>query len=369
MRGGSSGYSFYKAVIALTSCFIVTSCGSQQVINKIKMVQTAGYDMAGERVKCSIIFANYKEKGKTNLQLIETESDSDFDMIPRLNTKTNKAIQYGQMGMVLYGKNFAEQGLGPVLESFYRDARISGRVQLGVSEMDASEMLAVANKSQETLYLMNMIEQNMKSGNLPQMNFKTHLFNFYGEGRDFFLPYFIFERDDIKIDGLALFKDDKFVTKVGNREAFILKLLTENSRNGSLLMPLKGSKSRPHDYVLMKSVTSKVNYKFISMEPVPSIFIQLKLKVAVKDIPDWLHLSSKEEFSLFEQQLGEYIKEEVDDFISLCKSKKVDPIGFGDFIRSRSKSWNEKDFQSSYPLLKTKIKIDLAIVQSGVGQL
>jgi Ger(x)C family germination protein len=347
----------------------VTSCSSQQIINKIKLVQAAGYDLSGDRVRCSVLVSNYIEKGKTNLQVIETESNSSFDMMPRLNTKSNKDIQYGQIGMVLFGKNYAEQGIGPVLGGFCRDAKISSRLQLGVTDMEASDLLTVSIKSQDSLYLLNMIEQNMKLGNLPETNFKTTLFDYYGEGRDFFLPYFIIERDTIKIDGLALFKDDKFVTKVGIRDAFFLKLLTENSRNGSLLMPMKGAKSGIHDYVLMKSVNSKVNYKFIAMEPAPSVSIELKLKVLVKDIPDWVHLSSKEDWGQFEEKLGEYIKEEIDNFITFCKAKNVDPIGLGDFFRSRSKDWNEKDFHASYPLLKTKVKVNLAIVQSGVGEL
>lgn len=68
----------------------------------------------------------------------------------------------------------------------------------------------------------------------------------------------------MKIDGLALFKDDKFVTKVSIREAFLLKLLTDSSRNGSLLMPMKESNdnSTIHDYVLMKSIASKVHYHY-----------------------------------------------------------------------------------------------------------
>lgn len=96
----------YKAAMALTSCVLAVGCTSnQQIINKIQLVQTAGYDKVGNRSLCSVITSSYTEKGKVNAQVLLTESDSSFDMIPRLNTKTSKTIQYGQMGMVIFSKH------------------------------------------------------------------------------------------------------------------------------------------------------------------------------------------------------------------------------------------------------------------------
>jgi spore germination protein len=362
----------YKAAMALFSCVFVVGCSSnQQIINKIQLVQTAGYDKIGDRSLCSVITSNYTEKGKVSSQLLLTNSDSSFDMIPRLNTKTSKTIQYGQMGMVIFSKAYAEMGIGPVIGGFCRDPKIASRIQMGVTSMEASKLMAVANKAQESLYLMRMVEQNIQSGNLPSVNFKHILFNYYGEGRDIFLPYFTVESGSVKIDGLALFKQDKFVTMVSIREAFLLKLLTDSSRNGNLLMPMKGGNDNAtiHDYVLMKSIASKVHYHYNTSTPDPVVDIALKVRVMVKDIPTWLKFDTKEQMDEFEQQLGNYLEKEVQDFIALCQSKKVDPIGLGDFVRSRSRSWNEKEFYAAYPQLRTHVTVKLSVEQSGVGEL
>ncbi|MDR6882601.1 Ger(x)C family germination protein [Bacillus sp. 3255] len=358
-----------RAAITLIACLTVSACGNQQVINKIQLVQTAGYDLIDGRSLCSVNTANYTEKGKANPQLLMTSSDSSFDMIPRLNTKTNKTIQYGQMGLVLFSKTYAEQGIGPVIGSFCRDAKISARIQMGVSEIEAHKLLAIANKSQESLYLTNMVEQNIESGNLPKMNFQQILFDHYGKGRDFYLPFFTLESGTVKIDGLALFKGDKFETKVSIREAFLLKLLTQSTRSGSLLMPMKGDKSTIHDYVLVKNISSSIRYRYDTSNTEPAVVFQLKLKVLVKDIPSWLHLETQSEMNQFEQQLSSYLAQQCEDFIQLCQTKMVDPLGLGDFVRSRTRNWNEQDFQASYSQLKTKVNVDLAIVQSGVGEL
>lgn len=362
----------YKAAMALTSCVLAVGCTSnQQIINKIQLVQTAGYDKVGNRSLCSVITSSYTEKGKVNAQVLLTESDSSFDMIPRLNTKTSKTIQYGQMGMVIFSKTYAEMGIGPVVSGFCRDPKIASRIQMGVTDKEASKLMDIANKAQESLYLMRMVDQNILSGNLPKMNFKHLLFNYYGEGRDFFLPYFTVESGSVKIDGLALFKDDKFVTKVSIREAFLLKLLTDSSRNGSLLMPMKESNdnSTIHDYVLMKSIASKVHYHYNTSTPDPVIDITLNVRVLVKDIPIWLKLTTKGQMDEFEQRLGNYLEKEAQDFIALCQSMKVDPIGLGDFVRSRSRNWTEKDFYAAYPQLRTHVKVNLSVEQSGVGEL
>jgi Ger(x)C family germination protein len=302
------------------------------------------------------------------VQILETVSESSYDMIPRLQTKSNKTIQYGQMRMVLFGSDYAKKGIGPILGSFSRDSKITSRLQMGVTDKEASEMLAATIKSHDSLFLMNMIEKNTESGNLPRLNFHTILYSYYGAGRDFFLPYFVTERDLIKLDGIALFKEDKWVATVGIREVFIVKMLTENSRNGSFMIPLRGSDSEQYDYVLMRSISSKASYRVISSDSTPAVSISIKIKASVKDIPDSVRLKSRQDLSLLEHKLEEKLRKETEDFISLCHSKKVDPLGFGDLFRSKSRSWNEEQFQAAYSMMKVTIKFDLDIIQTGIGK-
>lgn len=354
-------------ILTLISCHL-TSCANQKIVDDIKIVQTIGYDSVGNNVKSTVLYPSFEKKGETNVQLLDTKSNSYYDIIPRLNTKTNTPIEFGQLGMVLFGKSFSEKGIEAVIHSLCRDAQVGSRVQLGVAASDAAEILQMSMKFHVPFYITGMINQNIKNGNLPLMNLQTFLFDFYGEGQDPFLPYIITERGKLKIGGLVLFKHDKYITKISIKKAFILKMLIENSKNGSYLMPLKESRDHDGDDLLMNSVNSHATYKVNEIQPVPSIAISLKLEAQVKDVPDHIDLLHEEQLRKLEKEMEAYFIREIQDFITLCKINKVDPIGFGDLLRSKSKVWSEQSFQSMYPKLKTSVSVHIRIIQTGVGE-
>ncbi|WP_161807525.1 Ger(x)C family spore germination protein [Bacillus sp. FJAT-28004] len=354
-------------LIIVLSTFI-TACGDINIVNSIKIVQTIGYDAVENGVTSSAIIANYEEKGNSKLEFIVTESKSFYDSLPRLNTKLDFPIEYGQLRMALFGDRFARKGIKTAIDSLIRDPKISSRMHLGVADRDAFEILNLSEIKGDPYFLADMIEQNIMHGNLPMMNLHVTFFNFYGEGRDVFLPYFTVEREEIKIDGLALFKGDKFKTKIGIRDAFVLKMLLENSKNGSVIVPVRGPNQKRDDYFLIKSIDSKSTFKVIGTGSPASVSIRMKLNAQVKDIPQWIDLTSEYQLASLEKSMEVYFEKEIQKFISLCKRNDVDPLGLGDLIRSRSHEWNAREFQDQYDALKTTVNVDVRIVRTGIGE-
>lgn len=351
-------------------CAFVSACGDQRIINRIELVETVSFDNAGDGIKSSILVDRYKERARAEVKLITTLSNSSYDIIPRLNTKSNNTVEVGQLGMILFGKRYSEGGIGSQIESLNRDPKISSRLQFGVADRDATETMKLIEKCQSPFYLSEMVEQNIKNGNLPAMNLHVHLFNYYGEGRDLFLPYFVVERGEVKIDGLALFRDDRMITVIGIRDAFLFKILHRNSKNGSHLVPLDGrfSEQKHQAFVLLRNVHSSAKYGLVRTSPDPSISIRLKLEAEVQDAPDSIHLNSEKHLARLEETISTYFQEEIERLISVCQANRVDPIGFGDFLRSRSKTWSPQAFDKIYPTLRTTVSVDFKIVQHGIGE-
>lgn len=354
-------------LIIVLSTFI-TACGDINIVNNIKLVQTIGYDAVENGVQSGAVIANYEEKGNTKLEYFVTESKSIYDSMPRLNTKLDFPIEYGQLRMALFGDRFARNGIKTAIDSLIRDPKISSRMHLGVADRNALEILNIAEIKRDPYFLSDMIQQNIKQGNLPLMNLHVTFFNFYGEGRDVFLPYFTVEREEIIIDGLALFKGDKFITKIGIRDAFILKLLLENSKNGSVMVPVRGPKQKRDDYFLINSIDSKSTFKVIGTGSPASVSIRVKLNAQVKDIPQWIDLTSEYQLASLEKSMEVYFEKEIQKFISLCKRNDVDPLGLADLIRSRSHEWNAGEFQDQYEALKTTVNVNVRIIRTGAGE-
>jgi spore germination protein len=356
-----------KIFLVIILCAVLSACVDQKIVNEIVLVHAISFDTVANGIKSAALISHFKEQGKTELQVLHTESNSNNGTLPRLNTRTKDPLERGQLRMVLFGKTHAEKGTGTEIHYLLRDPRISSRIQLGVVDRDASELLEIIQKSQDPFFLSDMIEQNMRNGNLPLMNLQISLFNYYGEGRDLFLPYFKIDHGEVIIDGLALFRSDQKITEISMKDAFLLKMLIQNSKNGNYRVPVAGKalNKQGEDFILLRSMHSKANYIVNKVNPIPSISIRLKLVTELQGVPDWMDLRSEEQLTQLEKTMGSYFKKEIEKFLSLLKENKVDPVGLGDLVRSRSKEWSAQDFEKIYQEIKTTVSVQVKIANTG----
>jgi spore germination protein len=355
--------------LGIILCAVLSACANKNIVNEIVLVHAISFDTVANGIKSAALIANFKELGKTELQVLHTESNSSNGTLPRLNTRTKDPLERGQLRMVLFGKTHAEKGTGTEIHNLLRDPKISSRLQLGVVDGDASELFEFIEKYQEPIFLSDMIEQNIKNGNLPLLNLHESLFNYYGEGRDMFLPYFKIDQGEVVIAGLALFRSDQKIIEISMKDAFLLKMLIQNSKNGNYMVPVAGkaSNKQGEDFILLRSMHSKVNYIVNKVNPIPSISIRLKLETELQDVPDWVDLRSEEQLTQLEKTMGSYFKTKIEKFLSLMKENKVDPVGLGDLVRSRSKEWSAQDFEKIYQEIETTVSVQVKISNNGSG--
>ncbi|WP_239633805.1 Ger(x)C family spore germination protein [Paenibacillus sp. H1-7] len=356
-----------KIVLLVACCLLIASCSKTKIVNKIELIQTIGVDLSGKSVKSTMLAGNYKKKGESGVQLLGTKSDTNLDMMSRINAQTRNPIEYGQLRMLLYGKEYSRKGIADMMQNLCHDSKLSTRMQLGVTDKEASDILAAVAQSEESYFLSDMIEHHIKNGTLPHNNLQIALFNYYGKGRDLFLPYLKLTEGKIVVDGLALFKDDKYVTKINMQEAFLLKMLIENSDNGTYLASIRATEQQSASPVLLHSISSKVKYSLNRLHPQPSLSVLVHMDAQIKYVPDWIDPTSSAHRSMLENELGSYFEQVLQALLSLCKKHNVDPAGLGDFVRSRSIRWNEQEFQASYPQMQTQVTVKLKIVETGVS--
>ncbi|MCM3626538.1 hypothetical protein M3194_04045 [Paenibacillus glycanilyticus] len=340
------------------------------MIDQIELVQTAGYDMDDQKVLTSILIGDYSEKEKTRVKLLTTTSNNSYDMIPLLNFKTNNPIEYGQMRMMVFGEDYAQRNIGPILKFLGQDVSISGNLQLAVANNKAAELLAATIPAHDPLFLMDMILQNSDKANLPHSDLQSILYNFYDEGRDVFLPHLSLDKDKNALsDGIVLFKDGsggKLVQHKGNKEALWLKMLLENGKNGTLELPMEDVNNKREPFAFMQIVTSKASFKnkttMIGTQPSYAVDVKLTAKVVLKGIPDQ---NSGADGTLLQTKLEKYISDELEQFIRFCCKAGIDPVGFGSFFRGKVRGWSASEFYAAYPSMKSNVTANVQILKSG----
>ena len=167
-------------------------------MDDVQLIQIISFDVNKNKIIGTVLYPTFEEQGKTTLHFLQTESNSFHQILPRLNTKSNLPIETGQLNMVLLGTAYAKKGVQPLVDSIARDPRMASRIQLGVAEGNGWEILKRSKGLNVPFHISGKVEQNINNGDLPEMNLHIFLFDYYGEGRDPFLPYFHTKKGELK---------------------------------------------------------------------------------------------------------------------------------------------------------------------------
>lgn len=346
--------------------FFLSGCENQRIIDEVQIIETIGYDMEKDKVKGMVIYPTFAEKGMPKLKSFRTVSDSYEDILPRMNSKSAFPVETGKLDFILFGKEFAKQGIDDVLINFSRDPNVGSRMQLSIAENTAEKILKSSQDVNLSFHLSNKINQNIEKGNLPKTNLHVFLTNLYDEGKDPFLPYLILEEGQVKIDGLALLKKGKFVNNINLRESFIVKILHDGSKSGQYKTKIKFHNKA--GYILLTSLDAKAKYTVDKSESIPRILIDLTIDAEVKNSSTWFDLSTNKNRLKMEQILNEHFNEEVQRLISLLQGYNVDPLGLGDKVRATSRNWDYQRFKDIYPDLKTTVHTNVNILNTGIEE-
>lgn len=346
-------------------CLFLTGCSATRIVNDVQLIHALGFDLDGNQIRGTAITHRY-EKDQTKVELLETHVESLYALFPDLNTTTSSQLELGQLRSVVVGKDFAAKGIGELVHTLCRDPNIGFRLQLAVADPSASSIMQVDRQMNIPFVLSNTIEQNIKTLNTPKSNLHLFLFNLYGQGRDPYLPYFIVQNNRLKLDGVALFQKEKFVDHIHTDEAFLLKVLVEESKSGQF--PVEIEMANRKGIGILKNLASEATFDVRKSQHSPSLMIHLRMRGQFKDYPTWLELSDPRIFHETERELSRYLQKRLKQFITHLQEKHVDPIGIGYHIRGKNADWNYAQFQKQYPNMDISVEVTIKLEQTGVGE-
>jgi Ger(x)C family germination protein len=269
--------------------------------------------------------------------------------------------------MLLYSKDLAEQGIIRFIHSICRDPLINSYVILAVSEQPTEKLLKHLEKKGGDMLPNRLVTQNEKAGNLPVTNLHTFLFNYYGDGRDVFMPYIgLGDRDVIEVKGMALFREDKLVLILNKPESVAFKLLQPKFENGFLTVQFDQSKQT---IPAVLNIVSGGSDMTMSQEGgTTAITIHTKVYGYLKDQEENIDIREQNEFGLIEQAVEKDMNRKLLTLVLKLQKSGIDPLGIGDFVRAHDRGWKEKEFYDHvYPKIKLNVMSDVKLKESSIG--
>ncbi|WP_316570263.1 Ger(x)C family spore germination protein [Neobacillus sp. YIM B06451] len=353
-------------VLSLLS-MLIAACERTKIVDQLSIVNTIGFDTQEDgQLRATSLYPDYtKSKSQENLQIRKTRGNTSTVLIQRTNAQSKNPIELSKTQAIVFGEDFAKKGIGHIVDTVFNNPMIATDIQVAVVTPSASKYLETVKKN-GSLTIADTINQNYNTSSLPRSNLHIFLNNYYGHGRDPYMPFLKHgSESNVYVDGVALFKDDQYKVLLDNKQVFFLGLLDEYKHSGYYELPIKkGSKKGTF---VIRTMKNKPEWLNINPGPEPKLDLSLNVFVVIREYPDWINLHEQKDITFLEKAIKRKLKTEIAKLIRICKENGVDPLGLGDRFRAHDRNWDEQEFyKEQYKKMQVNIKIEPTVIQAGI---
>ncbi|MBD2872056.1 Ger(x)C family spore germination protein [Paenibacillus arenilitoris] len=351
-------------VLLLGICFLLTGCVKQQILEKITLATVCAYDEApNDQIELTIAAPMFEpgKSGSVTNKLYSKVGYTSRNILQSMNLRLNRPIHPGKISVALYGKELAAKGVADEMEVSSRDAQSSRKKYMAVVDGKAKELLQAKFSSNEEkgMFLFNLLDTNARTGLVPVQNLHEFEYSYMGKGMDPFLPLLQLQNEQVLISGIALFKDDKYVRSLNEKQMRVMKLLLEDAKHGTLEAKLDNGSN-----IAVVNVGSKVNYRVGKDSKGPKVAISLTLNGEILESKGMLYPS--QEKRTIKDRFETDLVATGTELIQLFKKEGIDPLGLGDIVRSKTRNWNEEEWKQKYRTLDVKLNVKVNFPETGI---
>lgn len=349
-----------KFLPLIAACFLLAGCVEKEIIDDVNIETGIGYDLKEkEEFEGTIMVPIFKpDKNIGNFNYSATAT-STRDLLQEIQRKSAQPIVTGSLEIAVFGEEMAKNGIIEVIDSFERDPSIGARVFLAVGQENAKDILTGTYGNRGNgIHLSDLIRHNMENKNLPETNLHLFLFDFYQKGKTPYLPILKkVEPEVIEIVGIALFFGDKMVDTVPPDKMFFFKLLTDKFSMGSFKVNIDNK------HAAIKDLKSKHKIKLVKRDPY-KILIEIKIEGVIREYTG--EMLKPATIKKIEKNVEKQVNEEASKLITSFQEQGIDPLGLGNFVKSKTRGFDYNKWKDDYKNVIVQIKTDAVITEVGV---
>ncbi|KKI90568.1 hypothetical protein WQ54_21830 [Bacillus sp. SA1-12] len=343
---------------------ILAGCVPNNIINEVSLMHNVGYDEDGEMLKASVVYPKYTERNKSTLMTAVAKNPSSLH--EELGHKSEFPFEIGQVRLMIFGDNLSRNGLAEVLDTICKDPKI-GMTRMVITDGSPDQILS-KSLNESPLFLMNLIDKSIENEGIPESDIHVMFDQYFGSGIDMSFPNLIVDsKGNIKVDGMGIFKDDKLILKISDKETFLLKLMTDRNKRGvySFNLNMNGHEGN----IGVRTIDGKHKVKVIKNNLREQVNVSLELDVKLDTLPKWINLEKKKDLKLFKNSLQKSISNDTELLLKDFQTNGVDPLGLGRIYKINHKNWSEQRFyERIYPNMTFDVNTKIVVRQTGVGK-
>lgn len=374
-----------KLVLLLTEIFLIlastTGCWNYREVDNLAIVAGVAIDKGkNNNYLITVEIVNIESGGKeakTTSKKLEMEGETIFDGARNTIKISGKRLYFSHIKIVIISKEIAKEGLVPVLDWFNRDAELRHSIHILVSkEKTATELLSQQSITNEirSFEIEDMIMAQNSVAKAPNIIISKLIDSLSGEGISATLPAVGITMNQgektSELSGTAVFKKDKFVGLLDEKETKDFLFITDNVKKGLIIeKELEENKKANITFEIFKSKT-KVKPVYKNGEFTMDILIRPQVAIAeqgtTKDYID------KKGMKQIKTNAEKKMETDIEKLVKKVQEKYgADIFGFGRMIfHDKKKLWKgvKENWDEEFKNVNVKVKVELDIKNSALSR-
>ncbi|SFI72987.1 spore germination protein [Paenibacillus sp. UNC496MF] len=352
------------------AAILLAGCGDQRVLERIGFIQTTSYDLApnGE-LKVAVAIPRLDASSNEKREVLSTTAPTSKQARVEMSRQTSLQLVSGQLRVTLLGKSFVQAGIGHHLDTQARDPAISPLMKIAVVNGDAEELLnrRYSQHPRTDRYIERMLEKEASTHSIPKATLHQFVRDYFDDGIDPVAPLLRRAGENIFIDGIALFKQDRYVERLPPEDAMIFAVLRGDFRQGELAFTLPKEEGKGNESVFITSLVSKRGVRVTGSGSKTKVAINVKLHGSVLEYVGGLELGRPEDVKKLEAKVGAYLSEEAKRVMKRMQAKGADSAGIGTCVRNHMgyAAWKRANWETLYPNVDVQCRIRMTIDNVG----
>lgn len=379
-----------KLLISFLFLFILTGCWNYRELNDLAIATGIAIDESEDGYEVSVLIANAKKaqvstkEGESQTSVYSEKGKTITEALRNINLKFSKEIYIGHLSVIVINEEIAKEGLYPILDYFLREPESSKRFYSIIArDCKAKEVISILSPLEsfpsQNLYF-NIKNSPNSQGVSPSVTFSKFIENILKPGIQPFLPTVIIEGDpekatdsddlqksvpsaNLKLDTMAIFKNDKLIGYADEDESRGIDLVNEKVENTT-------SSFKYNNHYISISLTEINVKKYIDIiDDEVNAYINLDSIASIKEIAGNENLNDEAIISDIEKKAEEAIKNIIERGLDCALEKyKSDIFGFGNLVYKKNPKYFEKvryNWDDKLNDLKTVVNVKLKLQTKG----
>ncbi|WP_323132012.1 Ger(x)C family spore germination protein [Paenibacillus silvisoli] len=346
-----------QAGLALLVLLLTAGCFGE-TLEQLSIIYGIAYELDPDNKELLTATASIPQyvKGGFENRLVTAQGKSSMDIRNAMSLQTSGRLVDEKMLVLLIDHQLARQSTYRLLGPYMSELKLPARSLIAVTETSPKELLGINMQKMDPATGMNaIVAKHERLGLMPKSNLLTFVKQQVREGQDPYLPLIAKEEDGqgIRIVGLALFKDDRYVMPLkGAGNLLLFALLHQSVTNGTY--ELGGGKQS----LRMRIERSGVSYDWRPSEKKMDVRVRVHASLLERTTSPTEVFSEAVTIEL-KRKAERELADRLGMLIRKLQRSGLDPVGFGEIARSQDSHWKGSEWNSIYQQTKFNIVVKI----------